>query len=51
MGGATTLDRGRAGMGFVNDHKLGASSQKLVAAAVRLDEVRGDYHERMSVED
>ena len=42
MPGRTPLPAPRAGVGFIDNDKFGTGPQKLVAAAVGLDEVKGD---------
>src|SRR5205809_3730003 len=39
-----------AGMRFVHNYQFGAGAQKLVAASIRLDEVRRDDHIRVALE-
>jgi hypothetical protein len=39
-----------AGVGFVDDHKVGAGAEEFVATPVRLDEVSGDNDKGMFVE-
>ena len=51
MSGATALGGRRARVGFIHDDEIRAGAQKIMAAAVGLDEVHGDDDERIDIED